>query len=141
MVTTRVARAAGFSALSIIAALGFAAAVSTPTPAEAAVFVGFGFGFPIGYPFYYPPPAYYPPPPPYPAPASCPASGTPSQRSGGYAPSAPAESPRSPTRRGAAGRTRRVNIAENTGPLDLRATVRPSVTAPPAGTRAANGVS
>src|SRR5580704_6058383 len=135
MVTTRAARAAGFSALSIIAALGFAAAVSAPTPAEAAVFVGFGFGFPIGYPFY------YPPPPPYPAPASCPASGTPSQRSGGYAPSAPAESPRSPTRRGAAGRTRRVNIAENTGPLDLRATVRPSVTAPPAGTRAANGVS
>ena len=46
---------------------------------------------------------------------------------------------RSPTRRGAAGQTRKVNIAGNTGPPGLRAIVRPSVTAPPAGMRAANG--
>jgi hypothetical protein len=46
---------------------------------------------------------------------------------------------RSPTRRGAAGQTRKVNIAGNTGPSGPRAIVRPSVTAPPAGMRAANG--
>ena len=46
---------------------------------------------------------------------------------------------RSPTPRGAAGQTRKVNIAGNTGPPGPRAIVRPSVTAPPAGMRAANG--
>jgi hypothetical protein len=105
MIKTLTGRAAGFGAAAIIAALGFAAAVSAPTSAEARVFVGFGFGFPIGFPFYYPPPypypppAFYPPPPyypapvSYPAPASYPAPGTPPQSSGGYAPSGSAGSP------------------------------------------------
>jgi hypothetical protein len=100
MIKTTTGRAGGFGAAAIIAALGFAAAVSTPTPAEARVFVGFGFGFPIGFPFFYPPypyypppPAYYPPPPYYPAPASYPAPGTPSQPPGGNAPSGSAGSP------------------------------------------------
>ena len=151
MIKTKIGRAAGFGAAAIVAALSFAIAVLAPTPAKARVFVGFGFGFPIGFPFYYPPypyppPAYYPPPPPYyPAPAAYPATGTPNQPPGGYAPSGLAGSPsitytpRPPTPRGAAGQTRKVNIAGNTGPPGLRAIVRPSVTAPPAGMRAANG--
>ena len=100
MIKTKTGRAGGFGAAAIIAALGFAAAVSARTPAEARVFVGFGFGFPIGFPFYYPPypypfppPAYYPPPPYYPAPASYPAPGTPYQPPGGYAPSGSAGNP------------------------------------------------
>ena len=93
MINTKIGRAAGLYAAAIIAALGFAAAVSVPTSAEARVFIGFGFGFPIGFPFYYPPYPYYPPPPPYPAPASYPAPGTPPQASGGYAPSGSAGSP------------------------------------------------
>jgi hypothetical protein len=97
--------------------------------------------FQMGYPFYYPSPAYYPPPPSYPAPASYPESGTPSQRSGVTLPLHLPRARRSSRRRGAAGGTRRVNIAGNTRPPDPRATVRPSVTAPPAGTRAANGAS
>jgi hypothetical protein len=98
MIKTKTGRAGGFGAVPIIAALGFAAAVSAPTPAEARVFVGFGFGIPIGFPFfyppypYYPPPAYYPPPY-YPAPASYPAPGTPSQPPGSYARSGSAGSP------------------------------------------------
>jgi hypothetical protein len=96
MITTKIGRAAAFSAVGIVAALGVAAAVSTP--AAARVFVGFGFGFPIGFPFYYPPypyppPAYYPPPPYYPDPASYPAPVTPSQPSAGYTPSGSAGSP------------------------------------------------
>ena len=102
MLKTKTGRTAGFGAAAIIAALGFAAAVSAPTPAAARVFVGFGFGFPIGFPFYYPPypypypyppPVYYPPLPYNLAPASYPAAGTPPQPSGGYAPSGSAGSP------------------------------------------------
>jgi hypothetical protein len=99
MTKTKTGRVAGFGAAAIIAALGFAGAVSAPNPAEARVFVGFGFGFPIGFPFYYPPPypypppAYYPPPPYYPAPASYPAPGTQPQPSGGYASSGSVGSP------------------------------------------------
>ena len=55
MIKTKIARAAGFGAVAIIAALSFTVGLSAPTPAEARVFVGFGFGFPIGFPFYYPP--------------------------------------------------------------------------------------
>jgi hypothetical protein len=96
MITTKIGRAAVFSAVGIVAVLGFAAAVSTP--AAARVFIGFGFGFPIGFPFYYPPypyppPAYYPPPPYYPDLASYPAPGAPSQPSAGYTPSGSAGSP------------------------------------------------
>ena len=68
-----------------------------------------------------------PPPPYYSAPAAYPAPGTPNQPPGGYAPSGLAGSPsitytpRPPTPRGAAGQTRKVNIAGNTGPPDHRA--------------------
>jgi len=99
MIRTKIGGAAGFGAMTIIAALGLAAAVSAPTPAEARVFVGFGFGFPIGFPFFYPPYPYYPPPvyytslPYYPAAASYAAPGTPSQPLAGYASSGPAGSP------------------------------------------------
>ena len=80
MLKTKTGRTAGFGAAAIIAALGFAAAVSAPTPAAARVFVEFGFGFPIGFPFYYPPYPYpypypYPPPVYYPPPPYNPASG------------------------------------------------------------------
>ena len=97
MINTKIGWAAGFYA-AIIAALGFAGAVSAPTPAQARVFIGFGFGFPIGFPPYYPPypyppPAYYPPPPPYPAPASYPAPGPSYPPSSDYAPSGAAGSP------------------------------------------------
>jgi hypothetical protein len=97
MIKTKIARAPGFGAVAIIAALSFTAGLSAPTPAEARVFVGFGFGFPIGFPFYYPPYPYpyYPPPPPpyYPAPASYPAPGPSSQAPGIYAPPGSAGSP------------------------------------------------
>ena len=95
------------------------------------MYVGFGFGFPIGIR----------------STAALPRPGLLSRIRDTisavrrYAPSAPAESP-SITYTARRGWTNaQVNIAENTGPLDARATVRPSVTAPPAGTRAANGVS
>jgi hypothetical protein len=120
MVTTRTAR---FGAVAIVAALGFAAAVSSPTPAEAGVFGGFGFGIPIRFPFYYPPYPYYPPPAITPPRRLIPRQGRPISRQPVILPRAR----RSPTRRGAAGRTRRVNIAgeyRTTGPSGNRATER-----------------
>lgn len=45
MITTKIGRAAGLGAVAIVAALGFAAAVSAPTPAEARVFGGFRLWF------------------------------------------------------------------------------------------------
>jgi hypothetical protein len=99
MIDTKSGRTIRFGVAAIIAAIGFAAALSTPTRAEARVFIGFGFGIPIGFPFYYPPypyyppPVYYPPPPYSPAPASYPGPGASYQPSGVHAPSGSAGSP------------------------------------------------
>jgi hypothetical protein len=98
-------------------------------PSEAAVLVGFGFGFPIGIRSTAA----------LPRPASYPASGTPSQRSGVTLPLHLPRARRSPVRRGAAGRTRRVSICPGIPDHWTRgATVRYGTAA---GTRAANGVS
>jgi hypothetical protein len=123
MIKTKIGRAAGFGAAAIVAALGFATAVLAPTPAEARVFVGFGFGFPIirptlirqlttrhRRPTTHPRPLIRRP-------------GLQISRQAVMLPPDLRGACRSPTPRGAAGQTRKVNIAGNTGPPGPRAIV------------------